>query len=128
MNVNKQCLEKILAHLTKLICLTEFENIKDLDKLVNMTTSVSAQLLAIDEEIDGDTELDEEENEEDDTMTSSEIKNYINTRHGELCTDEILHIIDVSRNPQIDHINYENGKWQMWDNEGAHFEFRKRDW
>ncbi len=48
--MNKQCMEKILAHLTKLICLTEFENIKDLQKLVDMSTSISAQLIAIDEE------------------------------------------------------------------------------
>lgn len=51
MIVNKQCLENILSHLTKLIRLTEFGNMKDLDKLVNMATSVSAQLLAIDEGI-----------------------------------------------------------------------------
>ncbi len=49
-NVNKQCMEKILTHLTKLICLTEFENIKDLQKLVDMSTSISAQLIAMDEE------------------------------------------------------------------------------
>lgn len=52
MDTNKQCMEKILQHLTKLICLTEFENIKDLYKLVDMSTSVSAQLLALDENKD----------------------------------------------------------------------------
>lgn len=36
-------------HLTKLIQLSEFENIKDLGKLVDMHTSVSAQLLAMDD-------------------------------------------------------------------------------
>ncbi len=46
-SMNKQCMEKILQHLSKLICLTEFENIKDLQKLVDMSTSVSAQLSAI---------------------------------------------------------------------------------
>lgn len=44
-------MEKILCHLTKLIQLSEFENIKDLGKLVDMSTSISAQLLAINEEI-----------------------------------------------------------------------------
>ena len=43
-NINKQCMEKILCHLTKLICLTEFGEIKELSKLVGMATSVSAQL------------------------------------------------------------------------------------
>lgn len=43
-NINQTCLEKILSHLTKLICVTEFENMKDLQKLVDMATSVSAQL------------------------------------------------------------------------------------
>ena len=36
-------------HLTKLIQLSEFENIKDLGKLVDMHTSVSAQLFAMDD-------------------------------------------------------------------------------
>ena len=47
-NTNKQCMENILLHLTKLIQLSEFENIKDLSKLIDMSTSISAQLLAID--------------------------------------------------------------------------------
>lgn len=47
-DVNKQCMERILTHLTSLICLSEFENIKGLERLVDMSTSVSAQLLAVD--------------------------------------------------------------------------------
>lgn len=43
-------------HLTKLIQLSEFENIKDLGKLVDMHTSVSAQLLAMDDVINGESE------------------------------------------------------------------------
>lgn len=50
MNNNQRCLEKILSHLAKLICLSEGENIKDLYKLIDMSTSVSAQLLAIETE------------------------------------------------------------------------------
>ena len=49
-NINKQCMENILSHLTKLICLTEFGDSKELSKYVDMSTSVSAQLLAIDEQ------------------------------------------------------------------------------
>lgn len=49
-NINKQCMEKILCHLTKLICLTEFGEVKELQKYVDMSTSVSAQLLALNEE------------------------------------------------------------------------------
>lgn len=49
-NINKQCMEKILCHLTKLICLTEFGEAKELQKYVDMSTSVSAQLIAIDDE------------------------------------------------------------------------------
>ena len=49
-NINRQCMEKILSHLTKLICLTEFGDSKELSKYVNMSTSVSAQLLAIEEQ------------------------------------------------------------------------------
>lgn len=61
-------------------------------------------------------------------MTSSEISDYIKHRNGELCVDEILEVIDVSRNPQIDHIVYENDVWKMWDNTGICFTFKKRDW
>ena len=39
-NINKQCMEKILSHLTKLICLTEFGDSKELSKYVDMSTSV----------------------------------------------------------------------------------------
>lgn len=49
-NINKQCMERILCHLTKLICLTEFGEAKELQKYVDMSTSVSAQLLALNEE------------------------------------------------------------------------------
>ena len=48
-NVNKQCMEKILSHLTKLICLTELGEEKELKRYVDMSTSISAQLIAIDE-------------------------------------------------------------------------------
>ena len=48
-NINRQCMEKILTHLTKLICLTEFGQEKELKKYVDMSTSISAQLIAIDE-------------------------------------------------------------------------------
>ena len=33
-NINRQCMEKILSHLTKLICLTEFGDSKELSKYV----------------------------------------------------------------------------------------------
>ena len=49
-NINRQCMEKILSHLTKLICLTEFGDSKELLRYVDMSTSVSAQLIAIDEQ------------------------------------------------------------------------------
>lgn len=45
-NINKQCLERILKRLTNLVCLLELEDIDKLDNLVNLSTSVSAQLLA----------------------------------------------------------------------------------
>lgn len=61
-------------------------------------------------------------------MTSSEIKHYIEARNSELCEDEILHIVDISRNECIDHIVYENGIWNAWCNDGTHVEFKKRNW
>lgn len=56
-NVNKQCMEKILSHLTKLICTIEHGESKELERYVDMSTSVSAQLIAIDEQ-DNDKHLD----------------------------------------------------------------------
>lgn len=47
--INRECLQKILCHLTKLICLSEFGETKELKKYIDMSTSISAQLLAIDE-------------------------------------------------------------------------------
>lgn len=61
-------------------------------------------------------------------MTSDEIEAFINSRHGELSSDEIILLMDVDRNPQIDHIVFENGYWTMWDNTGHEFHFRKRIW
>lgn len=46
MTKNQECLESILGHLTKMILLTENGDEKGLEKLINMSTSVSAQLLA----------------------------------------------------------------------------------
>ena len=43
-------MEKILSHLTKLICTTEHGDSKELSRYVDMSTSVSAQLIAIDEQ------------------------------------------------------------------------------
>ncbi|MEG1994841.1 MAG: hypothetical protein RR255_00215 [Bacilli bacterium] len=61
-------------------------------------------------------------------MTSSEIKSFIQVRKGELCSDEILSIIDIKKNPQINHIIYENNKYTMWDYEGNEFNFMFRNW
>lgn len=61
-------------------------------------------------------------------MTSTEIQQYISARNGELSSDEILIVTDVHRNPQINHIIYENGAYQMWDENGTHFIFQKRNW
>lgn len=61
-------------------------------------------------------------------MTSDEIESFINSRYGELSSDEILTLMDVDKNPQIDHIIFENGSWRMWDSTGREFYFRKRKW
>ena len=42
-------------------------------------------------------------------MTSDEIESFINSRYGELSSDKILQLMDVDKNPQIDHIIFENG-------------------
>lgn len=61
-------------------------------------------------------------------MNSNELSSYIDVRNGELSADEILKAIDVCNNPQINHIIYENGTWDMWDDKGNKFSFIKRKW
>lgn len=61
-------------------------------------------------------------------MTSDEIEAFINSRNGELSSDEILTLMDVDKNPQIDHIIREGATWTMWDNTGREFHFKKRTW
>ena len=61
-------------------------------------------------------------------MTSDEIESYINSRYGELSSDEILVLLDVDKNPQIDHVIREGDVWKMWDNTGREFSFCKRIW
>lgn len=61
-------------------------------------------------------------------MTSDEIESFINSRYGELSSDEIVMLMDIEKNPQIDHIVFENNEWVMWDDTGREFRFRKRNW
>ena len=61
-------------------------------------------------------------------MTSDEIEAFINVRNGELSSDEILEVLDVDKNPQIDHVIREGDTWRMWDDTGKEFSFRKRAW
>lgn len=59
-------------------------------------------------------------------MTDTEIGNYINNRRGYLTQDEIHHILDVDRNPQIDHYEYAFHAYDVWTKNGGHFLFCKR--
>lgn len=61
-------------------------------------------------------------------MTSQELHGYISARNEELSNDEIKLVTDTERNPDINHIVFENGTWQMWDCYGNYYSFRKRNW
>lgn len=61
-------------------------------------------------------------------MADEELRYYINSRNGELSSDEILTVIDIDKNPQLNHIEYENNLWKAWDTSGNYYEFRKRTW
>ena len=50
MDVNKKCMENILLYLSVLITTSNYNGIDELERLVEMSTSVSAQLLVSDEE------------------------------------------------------------------------------
>lgn len=125
--VNQKCLENILCHLTKMVVLTEHDEIDDLKQLVKMSTSVSAQLLGVTrQEESKDTENNYESENNNDiyevNMTSEHIDDYIRARQNKLSKDEISLLV---KNKQIDHLQFDhsNDKWQMWDTAGKYFEF-----
>ena len=61
-------------------------------------------------------------------MNNEELDYYIRSRYGQLSSDEILQVIDTSKNPQLNHIVYENSVWKVWDIDGNYYECRKRNW
>ena len=61
-------------------------------------------------------------------MNNEELDYYIRSRYGQLSSDEILQVIDTSKNLQLNHIVYENNVWKVWDIDGNYYEFRKRNW
>lgn len=126
-SVNQRCLEDILCHLTKMVVLTEHDEIDDLKQLVKMSTSISAQLLGVTrQEENKNTENNYEILNNEDicevNMTSEHINDYIRARQGRLSKDEISLLI---KNDQIDHLQFDHDKdrWQMWDTTGRCFEF-----
>lgn len=92
--VNQRCLENILCHLTKMVVLTEHDEIDDLKQLIKMSTSVSAQLLGVarqegNENIEDNYESLNDEDICEVNMSSEHINDYIKARQGKLSKDEI---------------------------------------
>lgn len=56
------------------------------------------------------------------------LKDYINERHSQLSSDEILHILDDRNYPEIDHFEKVDGVYKMWNEYGEYYEFTKREW
>lgn len=56
------------------------------------------------------------------------LKDYINERHGQLSSDEILHVLDDRNYSEIDHFEKVNGVYKMWNEDGEYFQFTKREW
>lgn len=128
-SVNQKCLENILCHLTKMIILTEHDEIDNLKQLIKMSTSVSAQLLGVTQKKYSEyINMMDNFNKSDMckvNMTSKHIEDYIKARQGKLSKDEISLLI---KNEQIDHLQFNHNKtiWEMWDNTGKHFEFYEK--
>ena len=61
-------------------------------------------------------------------MSHEELEYFIRSRNGQISSDELLEVLDISKNPQLDHIIYENEMWKAWDSDGNYYEFRKRNW
>lgn len=129
-SVNQKCLENILCHLTKMVILTEHDEIDDLKQFVKMSISVSAQLLGVTQKKNSEYINKMDNFNKNDAykvnMTSKHIDDYIRARQGKLSRDEISLLI---QNNQIDHLQFNNSKaiWEMWDNTGKHFEFYEKD-
>lgn len=130
-SINQKCLENILCHLTKMVILTEHDEIDDLKHLVKMSTSVSSQLLGVTRQeknyiIENNYKILNDEDTCKVNMTSKHIDDYIRARQGKLSKNEISLLV---KNDQIDHLqfNHEKNKWQMWDTTGKCFEFCEKD-
>lgn len=61
-------------------------------------------------------------------MNHEELEYYIRLRNAQLSSNELLEVLDISKNPQLNHIIYENEIWKAWDVDGNYYEFRKRNW
>lgn len=61
-------------------------------------------------------------------MNHEELEYYIRSRNAQLSSDELLEVLDISKNPQLNHIIYENEMWKAWDADGNYYEFWKRNW
>lgn len=59
--INKKCMENILLYLSVLITTSNYNGIDELERLVEMSTSVSAQLLVSDEEYEYEESEESEE-------------------------------------------------------------------
>jgi hypothetical protein len=59
-------------------------------------------------------------------MSSDDLDYYIKVRGNYLSSDEILYVLDMKRNPCVDHIVYENYLYTVWCTDGKKFEFRMR--
>lgn len=56
------------------------------------------------------------------------LKDYINERHGQLSSDEIISVLDDRNYPEIDHFEKVNEVYKLWSKDGEYFEFTKREW
>lgn len=61
-------------------------------------------------------------------MTSSELKQFVDVRFGELSQDEIMQVLNVSNNKSIDHIEYIGENYSVWCNDGTFLHFKLRKW
>lgn len=58
-------------------------------------------------------------------MYPSELEKYIGERNGQLNREETKFVTDINIHPQLNHITYNhwNNSYDMWDNEGNHYNF-----
>ena len=61
-------------------------------------------------------------------MNDIELNDFVNIRDHELCQDEILSVLDITKNPTVSSFKYVDGWYNVYTENGTELYFKKREW